>query len=161
MNDVATHTYIIAIISLLLGGILGALLHHFSGQEGKKKRKLAQELDQVEKDHLHYQRKVSDYIAATKSLSEKLQKIQSELSSHLAEADARLFQDSADTRGKSVSTKPSLTKALESKRGNKKDSDDFSTPRDYVTDLIEDDEAEGMLSEKYGFNDSQKPQQSK
>jgi uncharacterized membrane-anchored protein YhcB (DUF1043 family) len=132
MNDVLTSTYTIAMLCFVIGICTGLLIKHIAGSPERQRRKLSQDLDVAEKEHLFYQGKVSNHMSKLHDLSEKLGQLQRQLHHQLLESDAALFPDA-----KSILTEQELeTNAqLNHSKPSKEKTAPLAAPMDYACKL--------------------------
>jgi len=136
-----------------LGIMVGAVFHRsFQGETSKNKR-LEQKLAELQDTHSRYQAEVSEHFMDTAKAVQTLTKSYRDVHAQLAKGASRLCNDDHSEDFLSINfTKDNS----DSENTQAKDSHHYAPPMDYAPKDTPD--AEGTLSERYGLQDSDIPE---
>jgi len=136
-----------------LGIIVGAVFHRsFQGETSKNKR-LEQKLAELQDTHSRYQAEVSEHFMDTAKAVQTLNKSYRDVHSQLAKGASRLCNDDHSNDFLSINF---TTEDSDSVNTDAKNSHHYAPPMDYAPK--ETPEEEGTLSEHYGLQDSETPE---
>lgn len=128
---------------LVIGVILGIVLHRLFHSESAKNRRLEQQIDQLQRQNVRYQAQVSEHFSKTGDLLSRLNSSYRDIFAHLVHGAERLGNDEefrnrlpfGPVSGMKSNDKPAEEPATSS----------MAAPLDYAPS------AAGTLSESYGF----------
>ncbi|MFT5716692.1 MAG: uncharacterized membrane-anchored protein YhcB (DUF1043 family) [Oleiphilaceae bacterium] len=145
--------FIIQILSgaglFFLGIMLGVVFHRsFQGETSKNKR-LEQKLAELQDTHSRYQAEVSEHFMDTAKAVQTLNKSYREVHTQLAKGASKLCSDDHSDQFLSINLSPDNTNT------QTEDNQHYAPPMDYAPKDTPD--AEGTLSERYGLEDSEVP----
>lgn len=147
--DDMTSPILLLILGIAVGALIGALAHRLFNAESTKNRRLEQQIDQLQRQHLKYQAEVSDHFSKTAELLSRLNSSYRDIFSHLAQGAERLGSES-DFRSRlpygPAGSRSNLSDPL-GKGGE--DRREIEPPRDYAP---KDARSSGTLAEGYGFD---------
>jgi uncharacterized membrane-anchored protein YhcB (DUF1043 family) len=128
-----------------LGIIVGAVFHRsFQGETSKNKR-LEQKLAELQDTHSRYQAEVSEHFMETAKAVQTLNKSYRDVHSKLVKGASKLCNDDHSDEFLSINLSPDNTQS--------KNIQQHAPPMDYAPKDRPD--AEGTLSERYGFRDNE------
>jgi len=136
-----------------LGIMVGAVFHRsFQGETSKNKR-LEQKLAELQDTHSRYQAEVSEHFMDTAKAVQTLNKSYRDVHSHLAKGASRLCNDDHSDDFLSINF---TAENSNSTNAQAESSHHYAPPMDYAPK--ETPEEEGTLSEHYGLQDSELPE---
>lgn len=136
----------VAIVALIFGMLIGALIFRSFMVDPTRSRRLSQKVEELTHSQSRYQAQVSEHFMQTASLIKRLNEDYAEIHRHLAKGAQELCSDDSMQEFTLINNDSHKTKHV-------RDGDDYAPPRDYAPKQAHDDK--GTLSEDFGLRKKQ------